>query len=74
MSRLLQAWTGRLLAANARANVYPEAEFSRQVRDRAASALESHRTKLAALTLPRRLAWHYHGWRDYRRAAASSSP
>jgi len=73
-SRLLHAWTARLLAANARTGVYPEADFTRQVRDRTAAAHDLHRARLAALSLPRRLVWQYRVWRDYRRAGAAPSP
>jgi hypothetical protein len=73
LARRLEHWADRLISANQIHSIYPEAAFTRQLRQRIRTTLELNQTKLAALSWPRRLAWRLAVWRDFRRAGKPTS-
>ncbi|MES2692497.1 MAG: glycosyltransferase [Verrucomicrobiota bacterium] len=71
--QLMERWATRLLDANRDRRVYPPGDFAIQVQERLTSGTRLVRNRLDAMSLPRRVAWRFAVWRDYRRAGQTSS-
>lgn len=67
----MSEWTERLLRANSTETVYDQSSFARQLNERKAAALASHRQRLQSMSFAKQLRWRTFVLLDYLKTSTS---